>query len=144
MCNRPTVKNLRGIELRYVLTWHLALHGRASIADLVEALSFHGFDVDDPAGKSISDALRWSGAGEGVPPRVGCLRSRLPAARHRTPDSSASVGPAGRSKSLRGGQIACPELAATNVTSRPFWLMKAVHGMVVGDPPKTVGHRAIG
>jgi hypothetical protein len=38
---------------------HLALHGRASIADLVEALSFHGFDVDDPAGKSISDALRW-------------------------------------------------------------------------------------
>ena len=59
MCNRPTVKNLRGIELRYVLTWHLALHGRASIADLVEALAFHGFDVDDPAGKSISDALRW-------------------------------------------------------------------------------------
>jgi hypothetical protein len=59
LCNRPTVKNLRGIELRYVLTWHLALHGRASIADLVEALAFHGFDVDDPAGKSISDALRW-------------------------------------------------------------------------------------
>jgi len=59
MCNRPTVKNLRGIELRYVLTWHLALHGRASITDLVEALAFHGFDVDDPAGKSISDALRW-------------------------------------------------------------------------------------
>jgi hypothetical protein len=59
MCHRPTVKKLRGIELRYVLTWHLALHGRASIADLVEALAFHGFDVDDPAGKSISDALRW-------------------------------------------------------------------------------------
>ncbi len=59
MCNRPAVKNLRGIELRYVLTWHLALHGRASIADLVEALAYHGFDVDDPAGKSISDALRW-------------------------------------------------------------------------------------
>jgi hypothetical protein len=59
MCNRPTVKNLRGIELRYVLTWHLALHGRASIAELVEVLAFHGFEVDDPAGKSISDALRW-------------------------------------------------------------------------------------
>jgi hypothetical protein len=59
MCNRPTVKKLRGIELRYVLTWHLALHGRASIGDLVEALAFHGFEVDDPAGKSISDALRW-------------------------------------------------------------------------------------
>jgi hypothetical protein len=149
MCNRPTVKNLRGIDLRYVLTWHLALHGRASIAELVEVLAFHGFEVDDPAGKSISDALRWERRRGGVPPRVGCLRSRLPAARHRTPDSSTSAGAAGRSKSLRGGQTGCPELAATDVTSvtapdGSFWLMTAVHGMVVGDPPKTVGHRAIG
>src|SRR3984957_14703320 len=107
MCNRPTVKNLRGIELRYVLTWHLALHGRASIADLVEALAFHGFEVDDPAGKSISDALRWERRrGRVRPPRVGCLWSRLPAARHGIPDSSASAGPVGRSKSLRGGHIA--------------------------------------
>jgi hypothetical protein len=145
MCNRPTVTHLRGIELRYVLTWHLALHGRASIADLVEALAFHGFDVDDPAGKSISDALRWERCrgrvrhlGWGVY-GPGCLPRGT-----EIPDSSASAGPAGRSKSLRGGQIGCPELAATNVTSRSFWLMTAVHGMVVGDPPKTVGHRAIG
>src|ERR1700722_18264226 len=59
MCNRPTVKNLRGIHPPHVPPWHLTLHGRASIADLVEALASHGFDVDDPAGKSISDALRW-------------------------------------------------------------------------------------
>lgn len=48
-----------GIELRYVLTMHLAIHGRATIKDLVEALAFHGFEVDGPAGKSVSDALRW-------------------------------------------------------------------------------------
>ena len=51
--------NLRGIELRYVLTMHLAIHGRSSINDLVEALAFHGFGIDSPAGKSVSDALRW-------------------------------------------------------------------------------------
>ena len=51
--------NLRGIELRYVLTMHLFSHGRSTIKDLVEVLAFHGFDVDSPAGKSVSDALRW-------------------------------------------------------------------------------------
>jgi hypothetical protein len=55
----PTVNNLRGIELRYVLTMHLFLHGRATINELVEALAYHGFEVDGPAGKSVSDALRW-------------------------------------------------------------------------------------
>jgi hypothetical protein len=53
------MNKLRGIELRYVLTMHLAIHGRATIKDLVEALAFHGFEVDSPAGKSVSDALRW-------------------------------------------------------------------------------------
>jgi hypothetical protein len=53
------MNNLRGIELRYVLTMHLLSHGRATITDLVEALTFHGFEVDSPAGKSVSDALRW-------------------------------------------------------------------------------------
>jgi hypothetical protein len=53
------MNHLRGIELRYVLTMHLCNHGRTTIGDLVEALAFHGFDVDRPAGKSVSDALRW-------------------------------------------------------------------------------------
>jgi hypothetical protein len=30
--------NLQGIELRYVLTMHLSVHGRATIAELIEAL----------------------------------------------------------------------------------------------------------
>lgn len=53
------MNHLRGIELRYVLTMHLCNHGRATIADLVEALGYHGFEVDRPACKSVSDALRW-------------------------------------------------------------------------------------
>jgi hypothetical protein len=53
------MKKLRGIELRYVLTMHLARHGRSTIGDLVDALAFHGFSVDGPANKLVSDALRW-------------------------------------------------------------------------------------
>jgi len=53
------MRNLRGIELRYVLTWHLALHGPATITELVDVLEFHGFCVVTPAPKSVSDALRW-------------------------------------------------------------------------------------
>jgi hypothetical protein len=53
------MKTLRGIELRYVLTMHLARHGRSTIRELVDALAFHGFAADDPANKSVSDALRW-------------------------------------------------------------------------------------
>jgi hypothetical protein len=53
------MSNLRGVELRYVLTMHLANHGPCTINDLVEALAFHGFEVASPAYKSVSDALRW-------------------------------------------------------------------------------------
>jgi hypothetical protein len=53
------MNNLRGIELRYVLTMYLFNQGRSSIKELVEGLAFHGFQVDGPAGKSVSDALRW-------------------------------------------------------------------------------------
>ena len=51
--------NLRGIELRYVLTWHLALHGPATVAEMIDALKWHGFGVGGRASKTISDALRW-------------------------------------------------------------------------------------
>ncbi len=53
------MRKLRGIELRYVLTLHLALHGPATVTELVDALEFHGFCVARPAPKSVSDALRW-------------------------------------------------------------------------------------
>jgi hypothetical protein len=50
---------LRGTELRYVLTMHLASHGPASIPELADALAWHGFAVAGRPSKSISDALRW-------------------------------------------------------------------------------------
>lgn len=50
---------LRGIELRYVLTLQLALHGPATIPELIKALNWHGFCVSGRPSKTISDALRW-------------------------------------------------------------------------------------
>lgn len=61
-CDGPMMndtKQLRGIELRYVLTMHLSSHGPASITELADALAWHGFAVAGRASKSISDALRW-------------------------------------------------------------------------------------
>ncbi|MGV0792917.1 hypothetical protein [Mycolicibacterium sp. XJ1819] len=52
-------KLLRGIELRYVLTTNLAVHGAATITEMIDLLEFQGFAVADPAPKSVSDALRW-------------------------------------------------------------------------------------
>ena len=51
--------NLQGIELRYVLTMHLAHNGPATIAEMMEALKSHGFCIPGRASKVISDALRW-------------------------------------------------------------------------------------
>jgi hypothetical protein len=50
---------LRGIELRYVLTMQLSSHGPASIPELADALAWHGFGAAGRPSKSISDALRW-------------------------------------------------------------------------------------
>jgi len=50
---------LKGTELRYVLTLHLAQHGRATVAELIDVLAWHGFSVRGRASKAISDALRW-------------------------------------------------------------------------------------
>ena len=60
-CDGPMMNEtmrLRGIELRYALTMHLFVHGPASIAELADALAWHGFTVGGRESKSISDALR--------------------------------------------------------------------------------------
>ncbi|PRC41928.1 hypothetical protein C6A85_000000113130, partial [Mycobacterium sp. ITM-2017-0098] len=49
---------LRGTDLRYVITDHLLRHGPQTIADLLEQLDYHGFEVKNPASKRVSDALR--------------------------------------------------------------------------------------
>jgi hypothetical protein len=56
MTNR---KVLRGTELRYVLTTNLAVHGKATIFEMIELLEYQGFDVAGRASKTVSDALRW-------------------------------------------------------------------------------------
>jgi hypothetical protein len=61
-CHRLTIvtlRRVRGIELRYVLTMHLFKYGHATVTELVDALTAHGFDVDGRPSKSVSDALRW-------------------------------------------------------------------------------------
>jgi hypothetical protein len=50
---------LRGIELRYALTMHLFQHGPSDVPALIEALTWHGFEIGGRASKSVSDALRW-------------------------------------------------------------------------------------
>jgi len=55
----PAAMNLNGIELRYVLTMHLAHNGRATIAEMVDALFAQGFCVPGRPSKVVSDALRW-------------------------------------------------------------------------------------
>ena len=52
-------RHLRGIELRYALTMHLAQHGPATVTSLVASLAAHGFDTGGRPSKSVSDALRW-------------------------------------------------------------------------------------
>ncbi|OBJ60242.1 hypothetical protein [Mycobacterium sp. 1423905.2] len=53
------VKQLHGTELRYMLTMQLAVHGPATVAELINTLTWHGFSVRGRASKAVSDALRW-------------------------------------------------------------------------------------
>ena len=48
---------LRGIELRYVLTINLALHGPATIPTLVETPEYQVFSLAGRSSKAVSDAL---------------------------------------------------------------------------------------
>lgn len=50
---------LRGIELRYVLTHNLDVHGPASIYEMLKLLESQGFAVVGHPSKAVSDALRW-------------------------------------------------------------------------------------
>ena len=54
-----TSRGLRGIELRYALTMYLFQHGPATVADLIDGLTWQGFIIAGRPSKSVSDALRW-------------------------------------------------------------------------------------
>jgi len=49
---------VKGTELRYLLTTYLFDHGPATVAELVDALEYHGFFVSGRPSKAVSDALR--------------------------------------------------------------------------------------
>jgi hypothetical protein len=50
---------LRGIELRYALTLFLFQHGRCTVKELVDGLTWQGFEFSGRPLKAVSDALRW-------------------------------------------------------------------------------------
>jgi hypothetical protein len=52
-------KMLHGIELRYLVTMNLAVHGPATVVEIVELLEYQGFVIAGRASKTVSDALRW-------------------------------------------------------------------------------------
>jgi hypothetical protein len=51
-------RQLRGVELRYALTLYLFQHGPETVAELIEALEYRGFDIPGRESKVVSDALR--------------------------------------------------------------------------------------
>ena len=48
---------VRGADLRYLLTAYLFDHGPSTIDELVDALTYHGFHTAGRASKAVSDAL---------------------------------------------------------------------------------------
>lgn len=52
-------RRLRGGELRCALSMYLFQHGPATVAELIDALDFQGFEFPGRPSKAVSDALRW-------------------------------------------------------------------------------------
>jgi hypothetical protein len=50
---------VRGTDLRYLLTTYLFDHGTATVDELVDSMTYQGFDIGGRPSKSVSDALRW-------------------------------------------------------------------------------------
>ena len=49
---------VRGTDLRYLVTAYLFDHGPATVDELVDALAYHGFRTAGRASKAVSEALR--------------------------------------------------------------------------------------
>jgi hypothetical protein len=57
---------VRGTDLRYLVTAYLFDHGPATVDQLVDALAYHGFRTVGRASKAVSNALRQEIAQERV------------------------------------------------------------------------------
>jgi len=66
---------VRGSDLRYLLTAYLFDCGPSTLDELVDALTYHGFRTAGHTSKAVSDALRWEiGRGRVVRLRRGRYR----------------------------------------------------------------------
>lgn len=84
-----TLLEVSGTDLRYLLTAYLFDHGPATVNELVEALTYHGFRTVGRASKSVSDALRWEMAhGRLIRFRRGRYRPGMYAAGNRVSSSA--------------------------------------------------------
>jgi hypothetical protein len=50
---------LRGIELRYALTLFPYQHGRCTVRELIDGLTWQGFEFSGRPSNALSDAMRW-------------------------------------------------------------------------------------
>jgi hypothetical protein len=65
---------VRGADLRYLLTAYLYDHGASTVDELVDALTYHGFRIVGHASKAVSDALRYEvGRGRVIRLHRGCF-----------------------------------------------------------------------
>ena len=103
-----TSREVRGVELRYLLTTYLYDHGPATVEELVDALTYQGFDVGGRASKAVSDALRWEIA-HGRVIRLGRGRYRpawMPrATEYRIDQRVKALRAEVAKRSLEGGQL---------------------------------------
>jgi hypothetical protein len=106
-----TMLEVRGTDLRYLLTAYLFDHGPTTIDELIDALTYHGFRPVGRASKSVSDALRWEIAhGRVIRFRRGRYRSAtMPrATEYRIYKRVRALHDEVAALSLRGGQSQHP------------------------------------
>ena len=98
--------DVRGIELRYLLTTHLFDHGSATVEELVETLTYQGFDLGGRASKSVCGALRWEiGRGRVIRVRRGRYAPAwMPATEYRIDQRVKALRAKVAGLSLEGGQ----------------------------------------
>jgi hypothetical protein len=104
---------VRGTDLRYLLTAYLFDHGPATVDELVDALAYHGFRTIGRASKSVSDALRWEMAhGRVIRFRRGRYRpGTMPrATEYRILQRVRALHDEVAALSLRDGQLQSPPL----------------------------------
>jgi hypothetical protein len=102
---------VRGTDLRYLLTAYLFDHGPATVEELVDALAYHGFETVGRASKAVSDALRWEiEHGRVIRFRRGRYRpGKMPrSTEHRITSRVRALHDQVAELSLRGGQQQCP------------------------------------